>query len=105
MLAGFAATFSFTTEETIRESQACLPPPHTHSAVPVMCSFAYLVVGVLPNANLGVCSRLLPWQCALHVHTPAKHPTHTCKTFSLPDNLGTMPFAAAVSCLILEPSS
>lgn len=43
----------------------------------VMSCFAYLVVGVLPNANLGVCSWLQHWQCALHVHTPATHPTHT----------------------------
>lgn len=83
---------------------------HTHhSAVPVMSPFAYLVVGVLPNANLGVCSRLRPWQCVrapcMCSHPPHTHPPHTCNTSSLPDDLGTMPFAATVSCLIPEPGS
>lgn len=45
--------------------------------VPVVSPCAHLVAGVLSDANLGVCSRLLPQQCALHVHTPTAHPPHT----------------------------
>lgn len=75
---------------------------HTLSAVPVMSSFAYLVVGVLPNANLGVCSQLLPWQCALHVHTPATSTTHLQYLLSPKTIWGD---ALCCRCLFLNPGA
>ena len=71
----------------------------THSAVPVMSSFAYLVVGVLPYANLRVCSWLLPWQCALHVHTPATHLQYRLSPRRSGDD------ALCCCCLLLDPGT
>lgn len=73
--------------------------------VPVVSPCAHLVAGVLSDANLGVCSRLLPQQCAPACAHTCRTPATRCNTFPLPDNLGMMPFAASVSCLSPEPSS
>lgn len=100
VLVGSAATFSFTTEEPIQESQACLPPQHTQcsaSDVPLCILSGWCPPQCKPWCVLLTPALAMRPACAHTRRTPTEHLQYLLSPRRSGDD------ALCCHCLLLSP--